>query len=244
MTKTAIQLYVLREHESSVPALVRRVADAGFDGVEFAFRLPDADQDAVRAALEETNTAVAGAHVPIEWLETDFEATVSRYRRLGCETLVVPSVDESYFESESTVADAADRLGRLGRCLDDRDMQLCYHNHAQEFVRIGDQWALDALVAATDDVVTFQLDLPSAQYGGADPVALLDRVGERTQTVHFYDRTMDTKASVSFGDGDVDLAGCVAAATAVDVDWMIYEGGYEEDSLDGAASTVSDLLAA
>ncbi|WP_253227382.1 MULTISPECIES: sugar phosphate isomerase/epimerase [unclassified Haladaptatus] len=219
------------------------VSDAGFTGVEFAFRLSDADQDAVRDVLNETGTEVAGAHVPIEWLETDFDETMDRYQRLGCETVVIPSIDDSYFESKSTVANAADRLMQLAKRIDDRGMQFCYHNHAHEFVRLEDQWAFDELVAATDESVSFQLDLPAALYAGADPVALLHRVGDRTQTVHFYDRDIDTKASVSFGDGDVDLSGCIAAAREVDVEWVLYEGDYEKDTLQGAASTISELIA-
>ena len=215
------------------------VSDAGFAGIEFAFRLPDADTDAVQNALDETGIEIAGAHVPIEWLESDFDDTVNRYRGLSCETVVVPSIDGSCFESKSTIADAANRLSRLGERLDDQGMQLCYHNHDHEFVRIDDRWAFDELVTATDESVNFQLDLPSAQYGGADPLALLERVGERTQSIHFYDRDMSNETSVSFDNGDVDLSGCIAAATNADVDWVIYEGDYEKDSLAGAASTIS-----
>ena len=243
MARTAIQLYVLREREASLPELIRTVSDADFEGVEFAFRLPDADEGAVADALAETGIDVAGAHVPVEWLETEFEETADRYDRLGCETLVVPSVDESRFESRSAVVDAAERLTRLGERLDERGLQLSYHNHAREFVRLDDRWAFDHLVESAGDAVSFQLDLPSAQYAGADPVDLLRRVGERARTVHFYDRNVDTKEVVAFGDGDVDLAGCVSAATSADVEWVIYEGDDEKDGLAGAASTVSALLA-
>lgn len=242
MSNTAIQLYVLREDSRSVPDLVRTASSAGFEGVEFAFRVPDADQDAVRDALDETGTEVAGAHVPIGWLEDEFDETLDRYLGLGCDTMVVPSLDESCFESESAVADAAHRLTRLAERLDGHGVQLCYHNHSHEFVRVDGRWAFDVLVENAGEALDFQLDLPSAQYAGADPVALLDRVGQRTRTVHFYDRVVDTKASVAFGNGDVELADCIDAAKRAGVDWIIYEGDYEKDTLEGAATTITELL--
>ena len=43
--RTAVQLYTLRDVEGSLESLLERVAAAGFDGVEFAYRLPESDPE-------------------------------------------------------------------------------------------------------------------------------------------------------------------------------------------------------
>ena len=68
MPQSAVQLFVLRDADKPLSAVLEDVASAGFDGVEFAYRLPEADVDAVVETLEQTGLEVAGAHVAIEEL--------------------------------------------------------------------------------------------------------------------------------------------------------------------------------
>ena len=86
MVRTAIQLYTLRDADESLPELLERVGDAGYDGVEFA-GLGDSAEE-VNDALGRTDLDVAGAHVPFDALAESFAETVSCYRQVGCETFV------------------------------------------------------------------------------------------------------------------------------------------------------------
>jgi sugar phosphate isomerase/epimerase len=236
---TAIQLYTLREMDGSVPELLSRVADAGFDGVEYAYRVPEADTDAVRRALDETGLAVPGAHVPIDDLEDDQAATVERYRDLQTERLVVPYLDSEAFATAERVRETAERLDRLAAQLADHDFPLLYHNHDAEFTDLGGQTAFDVLAAETDSV-GFELDVGLATYAGADAAALLDRYGDRIDLLHCTDTHVDAAepAHAAFGTGDVDYDPIFDAADRAGVEWRIYENGSQDDpagELDHAA---------
>jgi sugar phosphate isomerase/epimerase len=243
MTGTAIQLYTLRDVDRPFTAVLERVADAGFEGVEFAYRVTEDDVDVedVVETLDDTDLEPAGAHVPIESLEEDFEETVALYDELGVTNIVVPWLDAEHFESREAVAAAADRLADLDATLADRGMDLHYHNHDHEYVALDGETAFDAFVDDTDCGI--ELDLGLALNGGDDPVARLRSLGERSRLVHLKDYDVDAGESVPVGRGDLDLDAIAEAVADNESDWLIYEYEGEDPlaSLDDAAAKVRQL---
>ena len=257
MTRAAIQLYTLRNVDRPFTEVLERVADAGFDGVEFAYRVTDADPDEVVDTLDETGLDVAGAHVGIEGFEDDFDETVAFYDDLGVENVVVPWLDAEHFESREAVAAAADRLAALDERLADRGMALHYHNHDHEFVPLdgeGDAVEGDAVEGSDDGETGFdafvdatefgiELDLGLALYAGDDVVARLRSLGDRSDLVHLKDFDAEAGESVPVGEGDLDLEGIASAVAENDSDWLVYEYEGEDPlaSLDTAAERTRDL---
>jgi len=256
MTRAAVQLYTLRNVDQPLTAVLERVADAGFAGVEFAYRVTEADPEAVVATLEETGLEAAGAHVGIDALEDDFAETVAFYEKLGVENVVVPWLDAEHFESREAVTAVADRLEALDERLDERGMTLHYHNHDHEYVALdgpgdaGDgtggavergETGFDAFVDATDCGI--ELDLGLALNAGDDVVARLRSLGDRSDLVHLKDYDTGAGESVPVGEGDLDLNGVAAAVAENDSDWLIYEyeGADPLASLDDAATRTRDL---
>lgn len=135
MTKPAIQLYSVRDLDESLPDIVRRVADAGFEGVEFAARLPDADQGAVAEALDETGVETVGMHVGLSELETDFDGVVERCRRVDCSRVVIPHLPPSSFRTAGRVDAVRRQFEHVGRRLDNRGIDLLYHNYTHDLRR-------------------------------------------------------------------------------------------------------------
>ncbi|MDL5360768.1 sugar phosphate isomerase/epimerase [Halalkalicoccus sp. NIPERK01] len=241
MGRTAIQLYTLRGIDEPLPALLESVAETTFDGVEFAHRVADANREAVVEALGDTGLAVAAAHVGLETLETDYEGTTALYEELGCTDLVVPWLDPSHFESEAAIAEVAERLNAVAQRLAEDGFSLHYHNHDQEFVDRGEHAAMDELLARTDDSIGFELDLGWANAAGADPVALLDRYGDRISHVHFADADAESMACVELGEGDLDLDACLEAARDAGVEWYIYEHDEPTDPRESLAHGAKTL---
>ena len=242
--RTAVQLYTLRHLDEPLPESVERVADAGFDGVEFA-GLRDEPPEDVADALDRTGLGVAGAHVPVEDLSDGPRDAASVYRSLGADTVTVPYLDPEMFADAESVAETADRLDGLAARLGDAELRLCYHNHEFEFVDVDGRPALERLLEATDRVA-FELDVGWALAGGVDPAAFLDDHADRIPLVHLKDVSLDADAarggrSVDLGAGDVDLAACVDAARRADVEWVVFE---HDDPTDPAASleTAADRL--
>lgn len=144
--RAGMQLYTLRNWEEPLPEIVRRVAAAGFDGVEFAERVTDADPESVRAALEETDTTAISAHVPLTRLERSFEETVDRFDTIGCRRLVVPHVAAEHFRTEARVDALVDRLHSLGDSLEADGFDLTYHNAREPLLPLLDAFRLGRLL--------------------------------------------------------------------------------------------------
>ncbi|MFC7202516.1 sugar phosphate isomerase/epimerase family protein [Haloferax namakaokahaiae] len=240
----ALQLYSLRELDEPTPALVRRVADAGFDGVEFAGL---DDDDAIGTALEETGLVSPAAHVPIEDLEADLDAVCERYGALGVETLVVPYLPPEAFADADAVDETAHRLDDLTARCDDRGFRLCYHNHEHELAKIDGERAIDRL--AENSGIGFELDLAWILAAGADPISYISRYADRTPLVHLKDVVVDDTAErggnpVNLGEGELDIDASVAVARDAGVEWVIAEHDFPDDPAafcDAAGSTVADL---
>lgn len=244
--RTAVQLYTLRNLTESFTSTATRVADAGFDRVEFAGL--EASPAEIVSALEETDLSVAGAHVSIADLEERFEPLVERYEQIGCDRFVVPSYDVEAFESREGVEEAADRLSALAGRLADCGNELHYHNHTFEFADLGGETGFDRLIAETNDSVGIELDTGLVRHAGEDPVDLLDRYGDRVSLLHLTDTRPDSDGGLhaDYGEGIVDLDACVEAGVRNDVDCVVAEHGTTEhpaETLVHAGETIGRLLA-
>jgi len=251
--RTAIQLYSIRDIDAPLPDVLARVGETAFDGVEFAHRFPDADADRIAAALHDADLDVAGAHVGVERAETEADVLSERYGSVGTDRAVLPHVEASHFADEASVRALADRLNDVGRHLADRELAFHYHNQDHEFVRLGDRTGFDLLVAATDpELVGFELDVGGAVAAGEDPVALLERYGDRISLVHVKDVSATDPAPgagqncVPIGTGDVDVPAVVRAAREAGVEWLIFENDEPEDAvqaLERGAEVLADAVA-
>jgi len=258
MASAAIQLHTLRDVEESLPALLERVASAGFEGVEFAFRVGDADENDVAEALGDFDLQAVAAHVPIERLEDDASGAAAVYREFGCEALVVPHLDAEYFRTREDVDRAADRLTAVDDALPP-GIDLLYHNHDHEFVEVDPDaravsdasspaphegyTAYEALVDAAHDRIGFELDVGHAARAGVDPVELLARIGDRVRLLHLTDVDLDADEDVPLGEGDVDLAACAREFRERGGRWLVYEyeGPTPLGTIEGAAEFVAGM---
>ena len=148
MTRPAIQLHSVRDLDEPLPAILRRVAAAGFEGVEFADRLAEADEDAVAEALSDTGLAAVGLHVGLAELKAKTDRVVERCERLGCSRVVIPHLPPSDFRTNRRVDAVRREFEHLGRRLDNRGIDLLYHNYTHDLRRPVDVAGIDRLMDA------------------------------------------------------------------------------------------------
>lgn len=148
MTKPAIQLYSVRDLDEPLSEVIRRVDEAGFEGVEFADRLPEADGAAVTEALDDTGVEAVGMHVGLAELESETERIVERCQRLGCPRVVIPHLPPSNFRTGRRVDEIRRRFEHLGRRLDNRGIDLLYHNYTHDLRRPVDVLGVDRVMDA------------------------------------------------------------------------------------------------
>ncbi|WP_435335807.1 sugar phosphate isomerase/epimerase family protein [Haloarchaeobius sp. TZWWS8] len=227
--KTAINLYSVRDLEEPMEALLERVADAGYDGVEFAGGFRDATPTAVAETLDRLNLEVAGVHVGIEDLESDFGAAYETYAEtLGAPSAVVPWLPPEAFSDTESVASTVDRLASLTVTADAYDWPLHYHNHDHEFRAVDGTRPIDRLLESVPGL-GFEIDVGWVATAGADPVEYIDRYADRIELVHMKDMATESGAFREIGQGDVDMAACAEAAESAGAEWLIYEHDEPED---------------
>ncbi len=237
--RTAIQLYTLRDVEGSLESLLERVAAAGFDGVEFAYRLPESDPALISETLDRLDLSVAGIHANFASLPGEQTSTVSRERlpglcrAVGTTDVVVPYLGPACFEDEQSVARTATALSALAESLTADGLRLHYHNHDHEFQRVDGEYALERLLARTN--IGLELDTGWAAYAGADPAGLLERYDDRISLVHVKDVDAATGTATQLGAGCLDLTRLGEQLQASSAEWAIYEHDAPETPLDAMA---------
>lgn len=244
MTRTAIQLYTLRNLEEPLPETLERIAETDFDGVELAFSAADVDLDAVSATLDRTGIKIAGALVSRRQLEESLAETITMAEQLDYDTIGLSWLDEEHFATAEAVEQTAELLTSFGNRLSEHNIQFLYHNHDQEFVDVGSRKAYDLLVDAVGPSVSFELDVGWAAAGGHDPVELLERLDGRAPLVHLKDTDTARRVPVEIGNGDIDMEACAHAAREAGAEWLVYEHDFPDfpvRSLHHGAETLSQL---
>jgi len=219
--KIGLQLYTVRaELEHDFAGVLREVAAIGYAGVEFAWNYGGMAPEALAAFLREIGLRVVGLYEsPEHLLDPDSDA-YAYAKALDCRYVTTGMESRVQTDWEEAIR-TADRIGAVANS---RGLIFTYHHHDQEFVRIGDDYAVDLLYARTDPrQVRCELDVYWILRGGEDPVQYLHRYAGRVPLVHLQDHSrIDTRPS-AVGDGVLDVPGVYAAACEVGVDWLIVE---------------------
>ncbi|SFF19034.1 Sugar phosphate isomerase/epimerase [Paenibacillus algorifonticola] len=176
---------------------LRQLAEAGYTHLEmlgfnmvkmsrFSDEFPAKE---VAAELAASGLKAIAAHegpMPGEdLLAHRWDELMDYYEQLGCTSLVLPSV---WMDDKGSTLRLAEQLDQLGSKLSQRGFQLYLHNHAHEFKSDGDTTLFDILAAHTDPKhLKFELDLVWVMRAGVDPIAVMERVGDRCDMIHQKD---------------------------------------------------------
>lgn len=230
----------------SIEEAIHDLASAGYQG----FELFDGDlmsyadrKDELRALMEETGLEMAGVYtganliypdiVPEELWKIDRVCALSS--EFGCENLVVGAgarrstgtTDEDYDllgEGLDEVTDVAAKHGLTAH----------YHPHLTTMVETPEE--LERVMSRSK--IDFCPDIAHLAAGGGDPVLAARKYADRIKYVHLKDFRADPFAFLPLGQGEVDMAGVVAA---------LNENGYngwvtvELDSYDGPAREGAEI---
>ncbi len=124
-------------------------------------------------------------------------------------------------------------------------MTLCYHHHGHEFDRVDGEYIFDVIMDHSDpDHLAAEIDTYWAQYGGVDPVALIERYAGRCPLLHIKDMADDAPRSFAeVGRGVLDWNAILEAARKVSVKWCVVEQDESKHgSLESALMSAEYLL--
>ena len=203
----ALQLYSIRdEMAQDVPATLQKVADMGYDGVEFA-GFHDHDPEELGAMCQDLGLGIAGAHVGVDAIqEFELQATIDSMLKVGNDYIVVPGLPMEYRESIEAWETTAELFNVATDSITKHDLEFGYHNHAHEFEPIEGEIPWEVLMENTREDMFGQLDIGHCIRAGQDPALYIERYPGRSLTVHVKDFDPDNEdALVGEGVADWDL---------------------------------------
>ncbi len=220
-----IQLYTVRKKTAKdFKGALKKVAGIGYKNFEFA-GYGGLEAAELTAFLQEIGARTCGTHEGYEGLLKNFDRVLEFNQAIGNPYLVVPSMPGRVRQAGvDEIKRFADNLNVFGYKAKQVGIQLCYHNHSFEFQKIdGEQTIYDILFNRADvDMVKAEVDIAWVYNAGVDPVAHLDKWGDRIKLLHVKDLDANKKLA-PVGEGVIDMKGVVKKAREIGVDWYIVE---------------------
>jgi sugar phosphate isomerase/epimerase len=251
----SVQLYSIHQAlDQDLDGSLSRLADIGLRTVEaFDFvRRPEAlkesfDRYGLRSPtghailIEDEGVTTPDGLLTVPPAEETFAAA----RMLGMEVVIDPFVAPERWATLADVERNAERLNRRAGQAAEHGLRVGYHNHDHELTsQIDGRPALEVFADLLDPGVVLEVDLYWAAAAGADPVALLHRLGDRVHAVHVKDgplrpgisaRELPTDQQPA-GQGDVPLASVLSEVDGIGYAIIEFDH-YEGDVFDGIAQS-------
>ena len=149
-----LQLYSVREDlEKDFEGTLRKVKALGYDAVEFAGLFGHGAEE-VRNLCKEIGLIPLSAHVPFVDMMNDPDGVLKVYADIGCKFVVIPYLTEEYRPGQPKFQEVIDGAKLLGKKAKELGMQLCYHNHDFEFLKLNGelQWHRSPKIGLTKNL--------------------------------------------------------------------------------------------
>ena len=221
----AVQMYTLREEsEKDFIGTLKKVANIGYQGVEFAGYYDMSAKD-LKKVMDDLGLMAASSHIPLDTLKEDLSSVIAYQHEIGSTKLVCPFIAPE-MRTEEGYSELIRSLNDIGRECSKEGITLCYHNHDFELERLANgKTALETILDETNpEWVKAEFDIYWLTRAGENPVEWMKRYQDRTPLVHLKDMTTDGEQFFAeLGTGGVDLNGVLNQGEASNVDWWIVE---------------------
>lgn len=202
-----IQLYSFRKQgEKDFAGIIRKSAEIGFSGVEFAGYGPYGGKSAeLRKLLDDEGLKALGTHTGFNLVMPDqIQKTIDFHKTIGCEYIIVPWIDPKKMESKDGVMSITETLTKAHATAQAAGLRLGYHAHGGDFKKIdGDLTSWEVLFDHMPATFIHQIDIGNCLGGGGDPYRLIERYPGRSLSVHLKEH--GGPAGAAFGKGAVDF---------------------------------------
>ena len=217
----SIQLYSVREASAKdFPAVLKRIADMGYVGVEFAGFHGHTPKE-LRKIVDDLGLKVSSNHGAMP-TKDNVNEVIDTAKTLGY-TRHVAGFGPDQFKTKELTLEAA-RIAQAGaEVLKGSGITFGLHNHWWEFDKQFDgKYPHEIMLAAAPDCFA-QIDTYWVKVGGADPVKIVKQYGARAPLLHIKDGPGVTdKAMLAVGQGIMDWKAVIGAA-ADTTEWLIVE---------------------
>ena len=186
--KVAVQLYSIRgDVAKDMRGSLEKVKAMGYDGVEFA-GIGQYTAKEIKDMCEEIGLTPISAHVTFADMRKEPEATLSVYSEIGCKYVAVPYLVPEDRPGTDGFAKTIEDVAMIGKVAKNMGMQLLYHNHDFEFIKLDGKYALDILYdEVPSEYLQTELDVCWVKVGGEEPASYIRKYTGRAPVVHLKD---------------------------------------------------------
>lgn len=235
LPELSVQLYSVRERlADDFAGSVARLREIGFNRVE-PFAMVDYAPE-LKSALADNGLSAPTTHQSLA--DGDLDTIFATAAELGIGTVIHPFTPPDQWTTRDDVERVAGLLNLAAERASGHGLRVGYHNHDWELrLQLDGQSSLEVLADLVDPTVVLQVDTYWAAVGGQDVPALLGRLGAKVIALHLKDGPLNGVAAdqLPLGQGDLQAAQIVSAATALEVPVIEFDG-YAGDIFDGMAA--------
>lgn len=229
-----IQAYTYRHSfPVDVVATLDTIQQLGFTELEGSGG--DMPPEEFRKLCEDRGISIPSTGADYEELVKDPAAIAARAKAMGAKFVMTAWIphDGDTFKLEHAKK-AVEDFNAAGKILKENGITFCYHVHGFEFQPHENGTLMDYLITNTNpEYVSFEMDILWTHFGGGDPVALLNKYGDRWKLMHLKDLKKGTQKDltghtsddndVPLGTGELDIPAVLKAAKKAGVEHFFVE---------------------
>ena len=221
MKPISVQLYSVREEAAKdFPAVLKKIADIGYKGVEFA-GIHNMKPAEVKKIVDDLGLQVSSAHMPMPTPDNKNDL-IDQCKALG-NTKLISGFGPDQFKTIQGTMDAAAKFEKAAALLEGTGIQFGFHNHWWEFQMVEGKLP-EALVLRKVPGIFAEVDVYWAAAGGADPATAVACLSDRIPVLHIKDGPMSPKQPMTaVGAGKLDMFSIINAADPDVLEWVIVE---------------------
>lgn len=223
-----VQAYSFRNYfPKDIPGTLDRIQAMGIKEIEGGSgKLPPEEY---KRLCDARGISIPSTGTSFKELDEDPMSVVKTAKALGAKYVMCAWIphETGNFKLENA-QNAIEVFNRSGKVLKENGLTFCYHAHGYEFLPHGDGTLLDHIFENTNpEYVSFEMDIFWIQFGGGDPVELMQKYGNRWKLLHLKDMKIgiekdltgltDVEFNVPLGTGELDMPGILTQAQKIGI---------------------------
>jgi sugar phosphate isomerase/epimerase len=249
MERTALQLYSVKELTGNdFLGTIKKVAEIGYDGVEFAGFFDTSAKD-LKTALEAYGVKAAGSHEGINKLRDTLDYVIEYNQTIENPYVICPGLPKEMVSSMDKIKETCELFNKIGEKCYKNGLSFGYHNHAFEFEKVENKYIYDLFMEYTDPKLMFiELDTFWVEYSGLRSVDIISKYAQRCRLIHVKEmKSLTEKVNTEVGRGIMDFKAITDMAKKYKSEWYIVEQEHFEipylESITESLTNLKKILA-
>lgn len=247
----AIQLYTVRNAVSKdLEKTLERLANLGFENLEiygYNGTFFGKNRTEFKSILKNTGLKVISSHHRTGITDKEngtllqnWDKTLEDLNFIGSKYAVCSYLPEAErtIENYQKLPEVLENSGKLSK---QNGIQLAYHNHDFEFLKMDDENNFyDFILKNTSsDLVKMEFDLYWISKAGLDPLDYFDKYPKRFPLWHVKDMKADTKDFTEIGNGTIDFKRIFEARAKAGLEhWFVEQDSSDKDIFESISMSI------